>query len=271
MPPRLSGENDPQDFRQASHVDLFCSRFFARRQTPDRTALPQNRNCLQSLFHRSFLSPNKKPFDAPNATNNKANLPPRKLVNLFAKKWTTFAREFMAPGPPSKLSPLAFPRLAAPASIFLLLPARNHHPLARRKEDPRPNLPANGPIPRSASGVARVLLLPLPRRSLVFLKLAPASAVPKATIALPRKPRKPDRTTEQSDAVKSLRNHSCSSGGHDFSRAVCAVRRACSAASGWKSRPNLMEVKGSEAHGHHREGSKGSVEQRYGPMDKNWI
>jgi len=33
-----------------------------------------------------------------------------------------------------------------------------------------------------------------------------------------------------------------------------------------------MEVKGSEAHGHHREvGSKGSVEQRYGPMDKNWI
>jgi len=181
--------------------------------TPDRTALPQNRNCLQSLFHRSFLSPNKKPFDAPNATNNKANLPPRKLVNLFAKKWTTFAREFMAPGPPSKLSPLAFPRLAAPASIFLLLPARNHHPLARRKEDPRPNLPANGPIPRSASCVARVLLLPLPRRSLVFLKLAPASAVPKAAIALPRKPRKPDRTTEQSDAVKSLRNHSCSSGG----------------------------------------------------------
>ncbi|PYT80033.1 MAG: hypothetical protein DMG40_13590 [Acidobacteria bacterium] len=33
-----------------------------------------------------------------------------------------------------------------------------------------------------------------------------------------------------------------------------------------------MEVKGSEAHGHHREAvSKGSVEQRYGLMDKNWI
>ena len=33
-----------------------------------------------------------------------------------------------------------------------------------------------------------------------------------------------------------------------------------------------MEVKGSEAQGRHREvGSKGSVEQRYGPMDKNWI
>ena len=53
---------------------------------------------------------------------------------------------------------------------------------------------------------------------------------------------------------------------------LVVVRRACSAARGWKSRPNLMEVKGSEAHGHHREvGSKGSVEQRYGPMDKNWI
>jgi hypothetical protein len=33
-----------------------------------------------------------------------------------------------------------------------------------------------------------------------------------------------------------------------------------------------MEVKGSEAQGRHREvGSAGSVEQRYGPMDKNWI
>ena len=31
------------------------------------------------------------------------------------------------------------------------------------------------------------------------------------------------------------------------------VRRACSAASGCKSCPNLMEVKGSEAQGHHRE------------------
>ena len=50
------------------------------------------------------------------------------------------------------------------------------------------------------------------------------------------------------------------------------VRRACSAANGCKSRPNLMEVKGSEAQGRHREvRSEGSVEQRYGPMDKNWI
>jgi len=50
------------------------------------------------------------------------------------------------------------------------------------------------------------------------------------------------------------------------------VRRACSTASGCKSRPNLMEVKGSEAQGRHREvRSEGSVEQRYGPMDKNWI
>jgi hypothetical protein len=33
-----------------------------------------------------------------------------------------------------------------------------------------------------------------------------------------------------------------------------------------------MEVKGSEAQGRHREvGSEASVEQRYGPMDKNWI
>jgi hypothetical protein len=33
-----------------------------------------------------------------------------------------------------------------------------------------------------------------------------------------------------------------------------------------------MEVKGSEAQGRHREvGSEGSVEQKYGPMDKNRI
>ncbi len=37
-------------------------------------------------------------------------------------------------------------------------------------------------------------------------------------------------------------------------------------------RPSLMEVKGSQAQGRHREvGSEGSVEQRYGPMDKNRI
>ena len=36
--------------------------------------------------------------------------------------------------------------------------------------------------------------------------------------------------------------------------------------------PNLMEVKGSEAQGRRREvGSEGSVEQRYGPMNKNRI
>jgi len=61
-------------------------------------------------------------------------------------------------------------------------------------------------------------------------------------------------------------------GGRDRRRGLSVVRRACSAASGCKSRPNLMEVKGSEAQGRHREvGSEGSVEQRYGPMDKNWI
>jgi hypothetical protein len=43
-----------------------------------------------------------------------------------------------------------------------------------------------------------------------------------------------------------------------------SVRRACSAASGRKSRPNLMEVKGSEAQWRHREvGSEGTVERRY--------
>ncbi len=37
-------------------------------------------------------------------------------------------------------------------------------------------------------------------------------------------------------------------------------------------RPSLMEVKGSEAQGRHREvGSEGSEEQKYGPMDKNRI
>jgi 2,4-dienoyl-CoA reductase-like NADH-dependent reductase (Old Yellow Enzyme family) len=50
------------------------------------------------------------------------------------------------------------------------------------------------------------------------------------------------------------------------------VRRACSTACGCKSRPNLMEVKGSEAQGLRREvRSEGSVKQRYGPMNKNRI
>lgn len=36
--------------------------------------------------------------------------------------------------------------------------------------------------------------------------------------------------------------------------------------------PNLVEVKGSEAQGRHREvGSEGSVEQRCEPTDRNWI
>jgi hypothetical protein len=39
-----------------------------------------------------------------------------------------------------------------------------------------------------------------------------------------------------------------------------------------KPPPNLMEVKGGEAQGHHREvRSEGSVDPRYGPMYKNWI
>ena len=56
-----------------------------------------------------------------------------------------------------------------------------------------------------------------------------------------------------------------------FSGAVLVVRRAGSAASGWKSRPNLMEVKGSEAHGHHREGGLRKRGTKIRPMDKNWI
>ena len=36
--------------------------------------------------------------------------------------------------------------------------------------------------------------------------------------------------------------------------------------------PNLVEVKGSEAQGRHREvGSEGSVKQRCEPTDRNWI
>ena len=36
--------------------------------------------------------------------------------------------------------------------------------------------------------------------------------------------------------------------------------------------PNLVEVKGREAQGRHREvGSEGSVEQRYEPTNRNWI
>ena len=60
--------------------------------------------------------------------------------------------------------------------------------------------------------------------------------------------------------------------GHVLRVPLLVVRRACSTANGCKSRPNLMEAKGSEAQGRRREvGSEGSVEQRYGPMDKNWI
>ncbi len=44
------------------------------------------------------------------------------------------------------------------------------------------------------------------------------------------------------------------------------------AAGGCESRPNLMEVKGSEAQGRHREvAAEENVEQRYAPMDKSWI
>jgi len=49
--------------------------------------------------------------------------------------------------------------------------------------------------------------------------------------------------------------------------------RACPAdLEGASPSPNLVEVKGSEAQGRHREvGSEGSVEQRYEPTDRNWI
>jgi hypothetical protein len=133
--------------------------------------------------------------------DKKANLPPRKPVSLSVKKWNTFARESMAPDLQSKPLPSACPRLAVLASIFLLLPARKHHPLARRKEHPRPSLPANAPNPRSAHSVARVLLLPLPPRFPVSHKPAPASAVPQAVIAPPRKLRKPGLTIGRSGAA----------------------------------------------------------------------
>jgi hypothetical protein len=116
------------------------------------------------------------------------------------KKWNTFARESMAPDLQSKSLPSACPRLAVLASIFLL-PARKHHPLARRKEHPRPSLPANAPNPRSAHCVARVLLLPLPPRFPVSHKPAPASAVPQAVIAPPRRLRKPGLTIGTSGAA----------------------------------------------------------------------
>jgi hypothetical protein len=71
------------------------------------------------------------------------------------------------------------------AGVDLPPPGKKHHPLARRKEHPRPSLPANAPNPRSAHCVARVLLLPLPPRFPVSHKPAPASAVPQAVIAPP--------------------------------------------------------------------------------------
>ena len=174
---------------------------FTLKQTPDRIALPQNTNWPRFAVSQELLCPNEKPFDALNATSNKANPPPRKPVNLFAKKWTTFARVFMVPGPPNKRSPLDSPRLAAPASIFLRLPAVNHHPLALRKDDPLSNLPANAPIPHSAHCVARVLPQHLPPRSLALLRLALANAGPQAAVAPPQKLLKPARAIAQSAVV----------------------------------------------------------------------
>src|SRR5256885_16401906 len=56
------------------------------------------------------------------------------------------------------------------------------------------------------------------------------------------------------------------------SHPIFLVRRAGSAAGGWKSRPNLMEVKGSEAQGRRREaGPEGRVEQRCGTVYKNLV
>jgi hypothetical protein len=55
-------------------------------------------------------------------------------------------------------------------------------------------------------------------------------------------------------------------------RADLDVCRTGSQSRRCKSSPNLMEVKGSEAQGRYREvWSEGSVEQRYEPMNKNWI
>jgi hypothetical protein len=87
------------------------------------------------------------------------------------------------------------------AGVDLPPPGKKHHPLARRKEHPRPSLPANAPNPRSAHCVARVLLLPLPPRFPVSHKPAPASAVPQAVIAPPRRLRKPGLTIGTSGAA----------------------------------------------------------------------
>jgi hypothetical protein len=108
--------------------------------------------------------------------------PPSTQAGEFVREEMEHVRqESMAPDLQSKPLPSACPRLAVLASNFLL-PARKHHPLARRKEHPRPSLPANAPNPRSAHCVARVLFLPLPPRFPVSHKPTPASAVPQAVI-----------------------------------------------------------------------------------------
>src|SRR6266446_2386784 len=91
-----------------------------------------------------------------------------------------------------------------------------------------------------------------------------AAEAPAATIRANSKKKSYLFELNNRDSILDGDRHSCLS--------LFIVRRACSAAGGCKSRPNLMEVKGSEAQGRHCEvRSEGSVEQRCGPMDKNWI
>jgi hypothetical protein len=151
----------------------------------------------------------------------------------------------MAPDLQSKPLPSACPRLAVLASIFLL-PARKHHPLARRKEHPRPSLPANSPNARSAHCVARVRLLPLPPRFPVSHKPAPASAVPQAVVAPPRKLRKPGLTIGTSGAANhqaGARLRFCRGGFTPPSRrAKLSSDSACLAITGLQPRGNGFAI-----------------------------
>jgi hypothetical protein len=92
---------------------------------------PREGKCRKKLKSKSWNELTK--------TSGKANRPARRPVNLFARRWTTFARESTARDRPSRPSRLGSPKRAARASSCLRPRLARH----RRRCGAKPNVTPN--------------------------------------------------------------------------------------------------------------------------------
>jgi hypothetical protein len=184
----------------ARATGIVIGRCFALKQTPDRIARPQDTNCPSVTVSQEFFVPEQEAIRRAERDKQEGK-PPSTQAGEFVREEMAHVRQGVHGARSMKQAIAIGLSKARRAGVDLPPPGKKASSARSSKGTSSSNSSRKRAKSSSAHCVARVLLLPRPSRFPVSHKPTPASAVPQAVIAPPRKLRKPGLTIGRSGAA----------------------------------------------------------------------